>query len=77
MEAKQAAETEPTYPNPKMLTDKPKQILLAIKYLGATAWHMNYTNPPLSGSKPFSIGTLGGLKRRRQDSCFQYVTEYP
>ena len=35
MEAKQAAETEPTYPNPKMLTDKPKRILLAIEYLGA------------------------------------------
>jgi hypothetical protein len=29
MEAKQAAETEPTYPNPKMLTDKPKRYLLA------------------------------------------------
>jgi hypothetical protein len=28
MEAKQAAETEPTYPNPKMLIDKPKRILL-------------------------------------------------
>ena len=25
MEAKQAAETDPTYPNPKMLTDKPKR----------------------------------------------------
>jgi len=31
MEEKQAAETEPTYPKPKMLTDKPKGILLAIK----------------------------------------------
>jgi hypothetical protein len=31
MEAKQAAETEPTYPNPKMLTDKLKRILLAIE----------------------------------------------
>jgi hypothetical protein len=37
MEAKQAADTEPTYPNPKMLTDKPKRILLAIKYLGTLA----------------------------------------
>src|SRR5580692_10250747 len=27
MDAKQAAETEPTYPKPKMLTDKPKRIL--------------------------------------------------
>jgi hypothetical protein len=25
MEAKQAADTEPTYPNPKMLTDKPNR----------------------------------------------------
>jgi len=25
MEAKHAADTDPTYPNPKMLTDKPKQ----------------------------------------------------
>jgi len=33
MEAKQAADTEPTYPNPKMLTDKPKRILLAIVFL--------------------------------------------
>jgi hypothetical protein len=32
MEAKQAAETEPTYPNPKMLTDKLKCILLASEY---------------------------------------------
>jgi len=31
MEAKQAEETEPTYPKPKMLTDKPKLILLKIK----------------------------------------------
>jgi hypothetical protein len=30
MEAKQAADTDPTYPNPKMLTDRPKQTLLAI-----------------------------------------------
>jgi hypothetical protein len=34
MEAKQAADTEPTYPNPKMLTDKPKRILLAIDCSG-------------------------------------------
>jgi hypothetical protein len=39
MEAKQAAETEPTYPNPKMLTDKPKRALLATEYLRVTAWH--------------------------------------
>jgi hypothetical protein len=39
MEAKQAAETDPTYPNPKMLTDKPKRILLAIEYLRAARWH--------------------------------------
>jgi hypothetical protein len=37
MEAKQAADTDPTYPNPKMLTDKTKRILLAIQYLGAMA----------------------------------------
>jgi hypothetical protein len=34
--AKQAAETEPTYPKPKMLTDKPKRILLRIEYVGVT-----------------------------------------
>jgi hypothetical protein len=28
IEAKHAAETDPTYPNPKMLTDKLKPILL-------------------------------------------------
>jgi hypothetical protein len=39
MEAKQAAETEPTYPNPKMLTDKPKRVLLASESLKVTAWH--------------------------------------
>jgi hypothetical protein len=39
MEAKQAADTDPTYPNPKMLTGKPKRILLAIEYLGAARWH--------------------------------------
>jgi hypothetical protein len=33
MEAKQAADTDPTYPNPKTLTDKPKRILLAIEPL--------------------------------------------
>ena len=32
MEAKQAADTEPTYPNPKTLTDKPNVILLVIVY---------------------------------------------
>jgi hypothetical protein len=63
MEAKQAADTEPTYPNPKMLTDKPKRILLAIKYLGTLARYLfkmhgcwNCTSPLLSGCKPFSIG---------------------
>jgi hypothetical protein len=35
MEAKQAADTEPTYPNPKMLMEKLKRILLAIEYVGA------------------------------------------
>jgi len=34
-EAKQAADTDPTYPNPKTLTDKPKQILLTIEYLAS------------------------------------------
>jgi hypothetical protein len=80
MEAKQAADTEPTYPNPKMLTDKPKRILLAIEYLGATAWHYiatsNYTNPLLNGSKQLSIGALDGPRRRPQLTCFQYLTEY-
>src|SRR6266446_9071263 len=47
MEAKQAAETDPTYPNPKMLTDEPKRILLAIEYLGATAWHYELYQPPV------------------------------
>jgi hypothetical protein len=37
MEAKQAADTEPTYPNPKMLTDKPKRILLANRISGHEA----------------------------------------
>jgi hypothetical protein len=32
MEAKQAADTDPTYPKPKMLTDKPKRILLVMLY---------------------------------------------
>jgi hypothetical protein len=45
MEAKQAAETDPTYPNPKMLTDKPKRVLLAIEFPGLLAGTMNYTNP--------------------------------
>ena len=47
MEAKQAAETDPTYPNPKMLTDKPKRILLAIEFLGITCWHYELYQPPL------------------------------
>ncbi|MFI5103186.1 MAG: hypothetical protein ACHP9V_07450 [Terriglobales bacterium] len=38
---------------------------------------MNYTNPELSGSKPFSIGALDGLNHRQQHPYFQYVTEYP
>jgi hypothetical protein len=37
MEAKHAAETDPTYPNPKMLTDKPKRILLPIDCLATIA----------------------------------------
>jgi hypothetical protein len=37
IEAKQAADTEPTYPNPKTPTDKANRILLAIEYLGTTA----------------------------------------
>jgi hypothetical protein len=37
MEAKQAAETDPTYPKPKMLTDKPKRILPAIERLAGGA----------------------------------------
>jgi hypothetical protein len=45
MEAKQAADTDPTYPNPKMLTDKPKGILLAIEYLGAARWHYELYQP--------------------------------
>jgi hypothetical protein len=58
MEAKQAAETEPTYPNPKMLTDKPKRILLKIDYLGAITATQNYTNPGMRSSKPLSIGVM-------------------
>ncbi len=45
MEAKQAAETEPTYPNPKMLTDKPKQVLLPIEYRGAAVRHYELYQP--------------------------------
>ncbi len=37
MEAKQAAETEPTYPRPKMLTDEDNRALLAINYMGSCA----------------------------------------
>jgi len=58
MEAKQAADTEPTYPNPKMLTDKPKRILLAIVFLGLLRGTRNYINPLLSDSKSRSIGLL-------------------
>jgi len=47
MEAKHAAETDPTYPNPKMLTDKPKRILLTIDCLATIARPENYTNPSL------------------------------
>jgi hypothetical protein len=32
MEAKQAAETDPTYPNPKMLTDKLKLLFSLLTY---------------------------------------------
>jgi len=45
MEAKQAADTEPTYPNPKMLTDKPKRNSPAIEDLGATWWHYELYQP--------------------------------
>jgi hypothetical protein len=49
MEAKQAAETDPTYPKPKMLIDKPKRILLVTDSSRATGLFyelsMNYTNP--------------------------------
>src|SRR5580658_976960 len=45
MEAKQAADTDPTYPNPKTLTDKPKRILLAIEYLGLVRSPKHYINP--------------------------------
>jgi hypothetical protein len=48
MEAKQAAETEPTYPNPKMLTDKPKRILPAIEYLGYSVHYELYQHQPTS-----------------------------
>jgi hypothetical protein len=43
IEAKEAAETEPTYPKPKMLTHKPKGILLVIEYL--TAFESLYRTP--------------------------------
>jgi hypothetical protein len=49
MEAKQAAETDPTYPNPKTLTDKPKRISRQ-----SSIW-LNYTNATLSHSKSDSI----------------------
>ena len=74
MEAKQAAETEPTYPNPKMLTDRPKRILLAIEYLGLQRGPMNYTNPLFSDSKPVSIGAPDRLHRRQQHTYYQYFT---
>jgi len=35
MDAKHAADTDPTYPNPKMLTDKPKRFSWQIEYLSA------------------------------------------
>src|SRR5467141_288342 len=76
MEAKQAADTEPTYPNPKMLTDKPKRILLAIVFLGPLRGTRNYINPLLSDSKSRSIGLLEVLRLTEQHYCFQYVTEY-
>jgi hypothetical protein len=79
MEAKQAADTEPTYPNPKMLTDKPKRILLAIESLGPTAWHFspsNYTNPFVGNSKPLSIVALKVLRPVKQPYCFQSITDY-
>jgi hypothetical protein len=48
MEAKQAADTDPTYPNPKMLTDKPKRISRRSSVWGLLRGHMNYTNPPVN-----------------------------
>jgi hypothetical protein len=45
MEAKQAADTDPTYPKPKMLTDNPKRILLAIEYLAAARSHYELYQP--------------------------------
>ena len=63
MDAKQAADTEPTYPNPKMLMDKSKRILLAIEYLGLT----HYTNPLRSASKPFPVNSR--TPRQRTATC--------
>jgi hypothetical protein len=57
MEAKQAADTEPTYPNPKMLTDKPKRFSSQSNNWGLT----HYTNPLRSGNKPFSINLRTAL----------------
>jgi hypothetical protein len=56
MDAKHAAETEPTYPNPKMLTDKPKRILLRIEDLGAQQRLGMIPTPVLNSSKPVATG---------------------
>src|SRR5271156_4204860 len=61
IDAKQAAETEPTYPNPKMLTDKPKRILLAAEYLEATQTTRGTTSTHRYASKPFSTGSWTAL----------------
>src|ERR1700758_301471 len=68
MEAKQAAETEPTYPNPKMLTDEPNLILLSGSLCAQTCGAyfadigtavamssnlMNYTNARSNAGKQF------------------------
>jgi hypothetical protein len=53
MEAKHAADTEPTYPNPKMLTDRPKPALLAMPNAKRFP---NYINLGVTKSKRFAIG---------------------
>src|SRR5271157_3392920 len=42
MEAKQAADTDPTYPNPKMLTDKTKRVPPVIDYLYLSGLSIGY-----------------------------------
>src|SRR5260370_12472010 len=71
MEAKQAAETEPTYPKPKMLTDKPKRILLAIEYLGLT----HYINPLKMRRQAVSHQFANVPARLQQHAYWRHVTE--